>query len=139
MIQNQSDFIERETRQIKIRLQKTLGDIEGCRHHYLLEAIPGMMPVVEQVIQEFMAETKNSVEFAHAQEELQHVNYDADDLARLVSQYAAQPQMQIALKVAYETWKNAPGSQELLRQIVDHADSISSSGSETFTSSQAPT
>ncbi|QDV51361.1 hypothetical protein [Gimesia fumaroli] len=102
MNQSENNFIENEAGQIKVRLKKTLGDIEGCRKHYLLEAIPGMMSVVENVIKEFIDETKNSVEFANAQQELQHANYDQGELTRLVRQYEAHPAMQIALNVAYE-------------------------------------
>ncbi|QDT43199.1 hypothetical protein Pan241w_32990 [Gimesia alba] len=139
MNQSEHDFIENEAGQVKVRLKKTLGDIEGCRKHYLLEAIPGMMSVVEKVINEFIEETKNSVEFANAQQELQHANYDQDELTRLVRQYETHHSMQIALKVAYEIWKNDPSDADRLRQIVDHADGMLPSGSETFTSSQAPT
>lgn len=139
MNQSENNFIENEAGQIKVRLKKTLGDIEGCRKHYLLEAIPGMMSVVENVIKEFIDETKNSVEFANAQQELQHANYDQGELTRLVRQYEAHPAMQIALNVAYEVWKNDPSAADRLRQIVDHADSMLPSGSETFTSPQAPT
>lgn len=139
MIHHPNHFADSESRQVQVRLKKTHGDIPGCRKHYLMEAIPGMMPVVEQVIREFIDETKNCVEFAHAQQELQLVDYDQDALTRLVSQYEGQPQMQTALNVAYELWQNAPDANERLRQIVDHADNIAPSGSESFLSSQAPT
>ena len=138
MIQNQPNFAESEIRQIEVRLRKTLGDIQGCRKHYLLEAVPGMMPVVEQVIQSFLQETRGSVEFAHAQDELQLVDYDPHELTRLIQQYESQPAMQIALNVAFEDWKQSPGAEERLRQIVDYADHILSSGSETVPSAQAP-
>jgi len=139
MIQNKNDFLESEARQVRIRLHKTGGDIPGCRNHYLLEAIPGMQPVVEKVIREFIDEIRNSVEFAHAQQELELIEYEADGFNRLVKQYADQRRMQTALNVAFEIWNNTPGPEERLRQIVDHADSIAPSGSESFTSCQAPT
>lgn len=139
MIHSENDFVENESGQIKVRLKKTLGDIQGCRSHYTLQAIPGMMPVVEKIIKEFIDETKNSVEFANAQEELQLANYDQDELIRLVAQYETHSPMQIALNVAYEIWKNDPSAEETLRQIVDRADSLSPSGSQSISSPQAPT
>ncbi|MEQ8635060.1 hypothetical protein [Gimesia maris] len=139
MIHNQNHFADSESRQVQVRLKRTQGDIPGCRKHYLMEAIPGMMPMVEQAIREFIDETKNCVEFAHAQQELQLVDYEQEGLTRLVNQYEGQPQMQTALNVAYEIQQNTPDANERLRQIVDHADSIAPSGSESFLSSQAPT
>lgn len=139
MIHRKNDFVENETGQIKVRLKKTLGDIQGCRKHYLLEAMPGIMAVVEDAIQEFIDETKNSMEFAHAQDELQLVNYDKAELTRLVDQYETQPPMQIALNVAYEIWNNDPSAEDRLRQIVDHADKILPGGSKALSSPQAPT
>lgn len=139
MIHSENDFAEGEAGQIRVRLKKTLGDIQGCRNHYMLQAIPGMMPVVEKVINEFIDETKNSVEFANAQEELQHAKYDQGELTRLVSSYETHPPMQIALNVAYEIWKNDPSAEETLRQIVDRADSLTPSGSKSISSPQAPT
>ncbi|WP_339735209.1 hypothetical protein [uncultured Gimesia sp.] len=139
MNQNENDFVKNEAGHIKVRLKKTLGDIQGCRNHYLLEAIPGIMPVVEKVINEFIDETKNSIEFANAQEELQHANYDQDELARLIRQYETHPSMQIALNVAFVIWENNPGTEERLRQIVDRADYILPGGSKAISSSQAPT